>query len=329
MLTALRTNAWAGMALALAGLILAPVLVVISRITHDSEGVWQHLAETVLADYVLNTVLLAGGVGLGATVIGVGTAWLVTMHRFPGRRIMTWALLLPLAMPTYLMAYTYTDLFQFSGSFRTAVRASWGSDAWVPEIRSMGGAIVTFSLVLYPYVFLVVRAAFLSQSLCVLEVSRTLGRGPWQTFWTIALPLARPAMAAGASLVLMETLAEYGAVDYFAVDTFTTGIYRAWTSLGSPEAAAQLAAALVLVVLVALSLERFARGQARYDPTTNGMRARCESRLPGLRSAAALAACALPVCLGFLLPGGVLVRLALNAENSLGVAGLLSLTGNT
>lgn len=313
----------------LAGLLAAPVLVVLSRVARDSDGVWEHLLETVLADYLANTVLLVVGVGLGATVIGVGAAWLVTMCSFPGRRVMTWALLLPLAMPTYLMAYTYTDLLQFSGPVRTALRGSFLGDGWFPEVRSLGGAIATFSLVLYPYVYLLVRAAFLSQSLCVLEVSRTLGHGPWRTFWTVALPLARPATAAGASLVLMETVAEYGAVDYFAVDTFTTGIYRTWTSLASPEAAAQLAAALVAVVFVLLTLERFARGRSRYDPTTNRQRAPRPPRLTGWRSAAALTACALPVTLGFLVPAGALIRLALGAKHSLGASGLLELTGNT
>ena len=183
----------------LAGLLAAPGRVVLSRVARDSDGVWEHLLETVLADYIANTVLLVVGVGLGATVIGVGAAWLVTMFSFPGRRVMTWALLLPLAMPTYLMAYTYTDLLQFSGPVRTALRGSFLGDGWFPEVRSLGGAIATFSLVLYPYVYLLVRAAFLSQSLCVLEVSRTLGHGPWRTFWTVALPLARPATAATSS----------------------------------------------------------------------------------------------------------------------------------
>ncbi|MEM9380045.1 MAG: iron ABC transporter permease [Planctomycetota bacterium] len=313
----------------LAGLLSAPVLVVLSRVTRDSDGVWEHLAETVLTDYLTNTFVLVLGVGCGATAIGVGTAWLVTMLRFPGRRLMTWALLLPLAMPTYLMAYTYTDLLQFSGPVRTALRETALGDRWFPEVRSLGGAIATFSLVLYPYVYLLVRAAFLSQSHGVLEVSRTLGRGPWRTFWTVALPLARPATAAGASLVLMETVAEYGAVDHFAVDTFTTGIYRTWTSLASPEAAAQLASALVLVVFVLLTLERTARGRARYAPTTSRQRPPRPPRVTGWRGVAALIACATPVTLGFLVPAGALIRLALGAEHARGASSLAELTGNT
>ncbi|MEM7308766.1 MAG: iron ABC transporter permease [Planctomycetota bacterium] len=304
----------------------------LARVTAESEGVWEHLVETVLADYLLNTLGLLVGVLVGTTVIGVAAAWIVTMYTFPGRRVLSWMLLLPLAMPTYLMAYTYTDLLQFSGPVQTWLRESCGwsrGDYWFPEIRSLGGAVATFSLVLYPYVYMLARVAFLEQSQCVLEVSRTLGRGPWRSFFSVALPLARPGIAAGASLALMETLAEYGAVDYFAVDTFTTGIYRTWTALASPEAASQLAAVLVLFVLVLLSLERLGRGKARYDPTTNRHRAARSPRLAGWRGAAAATACAVPVIGGFGLPAAVLFRLARGADHTLGSNDVLTLVRNT
>ncbi|MEM6671928.1 MAG: iron ABC transporter permease [Planctomycetota bacterium] len=328
----MRSTYWPALALGLAGVLSLPVLVVLSRVTADSEGVWQHLAATVLPEYVKNSALLLVGVGGGVTAIGVGCAWLVTMYTFPGRRWLTWALLLPLAMPTYLMAYTYTDLLQYSGPVQTTLRDAFGwrrGDYWFPEIRSVSGAVVIFSLALFPYVYLLVRAAFLSQSQTVLEVSRTLGRGPVRTFWTVALPLARPAIAAGTSLALMETLAEYGAVDYFAVDTFTTGIYRTWTSLASPEAAAQLASVLVLVVLVLLVFERLARGRARYDASARDVRPVRPIELTGLRGIAASAICAAPILGGFLVPAGVLARLALGRSHTARVPDLLSVTSNT
>ena len=188
------------------------------------------------------------GVGTGVLIIGVGTAWLVTMCRFPGRRTMEWALLVPMAVPAYVIAYTYTGLFEFAGPVQTALREASGwtrQDYWFPEIRSLGGAITMMTLVFYPYVYLLTRAAFLEQSVCVLEVSRTLGCGPWRSFFTVALPLARPGIVAGLTLALMETLNDFGTVQYFAVDTFTTGIYRTWLGMGEAAAAAQLAAVLI------------------------------------------------------------------------------------
>ncbi|HZH29080.1 MAG TPA: iron ABC transporter permease [Azospirillaceae bacterium] len=299
--------------LVVAALVALPVLVVGSNVLRSSDGVWAHLAATVLSRYVVNTAVLALGVGLGTFVVGVGTAWLVTMCRFPGRRAMEWALLLPMAVPAYVMAYAYTDLLQFPGPLQSWIRAATGwsrRDYWFPEIRSMGGAVAMLTLVLYPYVYLLARAAFLEQSVCVLEVSRTLGRGPWSTFARVALPLARPAVVAGLALVTMETLAEFGTVQYFAVDTFTTGIYRTWFGMGSPTAAAQLAASLMLFVLVVLVLERATRGQARFHHTTGRYRTLPRYPLRGGRAAVALVACLLPLVLGFLLPVGILARLA-------------------
>jgi iron(III) transport system permease protein len=185
------------------------------------------------------------GVAVGTLIGGVGTAWLTSMCRFPGRGLFEWALLLPMAMPAYIIAYTYTGMLDFAGPVQTLLRdlTGWGyGDYWFPRVRSLPGAALMLSLVLYPYVYLLTRAAFLSQSLCVLDVSRTLGNGPWRTFFTVALPLARPAIVAGLSLALMETLADYGTVQYFGVSTFTTGIFRTWFGLGSTAAAAQLAA---------------------------------------------------------------------------------------
>ncbi|MFG0315785.1 MAG: ABC transporter permease [Planctomycetota bacterium JB042] len=323
---------WSVAALLIAASVALPVALVVAHVGADSEGIWPHLVDTVLAEYVVNSALLLVGVGVGTAAVGVTTAWLVTMCSFPGRRVWTWALLLPLAMPTYLMAYTYTDLLQFSGAVQSALRDGFGwgrGDYWFPEIRSVGGAIVTFSLVLYPYVYLLARAAFLEQSLCVLEVGRTLGRGPWRSFLSIALPLARPAVAAGVALAMMETLGDYGAVDHFAVNTFTTGIYRSWTALASPEAAAKLAGLMVLLVGAILAFERVARGRARYHHTTGRRRPLRPIPLRGVRGVAATIACAVPVLLGFAVPTGVLLHLAIDRGGAARGGELARLAGNS
>ena len=246
-----------------------PILVVLASVLADSEGVFGHLASTVLPGYVANTVVLALGVAVGTCLLGVGSAWLVTMCRFPGQGVLWWALLLPLAIPTYLSAYAYSDLLQFSGPVQTSLREAFGwsrADYWFPQVRSLGGAIVIFSFCLYPYVYLTARTAFLEQSVCALEVGRTLGGGAWAGFRRIALPLARPSIVAGISLALMETLAEFGAVDYLAVDTFATGIFRTWMSRGSLTAAAQLSACLLGFVALLVVVERAARRRAPLLP---------------------------------------------------------------
>lgn len=313
-------NGWTLSVLLIAALVALPVLIVGSRVLVSSNGVWSHLASTVLGTYIANTLWLAGGVGLGVTIIGVGTAWLVTMCRFPGQRWLEWALLLPMAMPAYVMAYTYTDLLQFVGPVQTTLRDLFGwrrADYWFPEIRSLGGAITVLSFVLYPYVYLLARAAFLEQSVCVLEVARTLGAGPWRSFARVALPLARPAVAAGLALAMMEVLADFGTVQYFAVDTFTTGIYRTWFALGEPVAAAQLASVLLMFVLVLVVLERRSRGKARYFHSTGRYRALPSYHLQGLRAAGAWIACVLPLLVGFIIPVAVLTRLAVDGGDHL------------
>ncbi|NBB82535.1 MAG: ABC transporter permease subunit [Alphaproteobacteria bacterium] len=295
-------------------LISLPVLVVFSRIFADTGGIWSHLASTVLPDYVLNTVLLMLGAGTIATTIGVATAWLVTMTRFPGVRFFEWALLLPLAVPAYVMAYVYTDLLSFAGPVQGALRDLMGweyGDYWFPRIRTLPGAALMLGLVLYPYVYLLSRAAFIEQSICALEVSRTLGRGPWRSFFGVALPLARPAIVAGTALVLMEVIADYGTVEYFGVPTFTTGIFRTWFGLGQPDAAAQLAAVLLIFVAVLIAMERISRGHRRFHHTSRRYQQILPRRLTGGRAAAAVAACAVPLTLGFAVPAGDLAHLAI------------------
>ncbi|WP_291992975.1 iron ABC transporter permease [Candidatus Accumulibacter sp. ACC003] len=302
-------------AAAVAALVSLPVVSVLANIFSGGTGAtWSHLAATVLPEYVANTLVLCLSVGLGVIVVGVATAWLTSMHDFPGRRFFEWALVLPLAMPAYVLAYVYTDFLQFVGPLQSLLRESFGwskGDYWFPEVRSLGGAVSMFIFVLYPYVYLLTRTAFLERASGMLEASRTLGLGPWRSFFRVSLPLARPAVAAGTALALMETLADYGTVSYFAVQTFTTGIYRAWFSLGDRIAAAQLAAALLLFVMLLLLIERSSRKRSRFHDTTGRHRQRTGQLLPGWRGWLASALCALPLSIGFVLPAYLLLRLAL------------------
>ena len=292
-----------------AGAVSVPVLVVAAHLFLPAGDVWPHLVDTVLAGYVANTAWLLIGVGIGTLVIGTGTAWLCAMYRFPGRGVLEWALLLPLALPTYAIAYAWAGMLDYAGPVQSGLRAWFGwtrHDYVFPEIRSLGGAAAVMALVLYPYVYLLARAAFLGQSAAALEVGRTLGRGAWAGFLRIAVPLARPALAGGVALALMEALSDFGTVDYYGVDTFTTGIYRTWFAHGDSAAAAQLSAVLLGVVAILLIGEQWSRGGARYHPTTARAEPPAPRRLRGARAALALAACSAPVMFGFLVPAGQL-----------------------
>ncbi|HNH36219.1 MAG TPA: iron ABC transporter permease [Rhodocyclaceae bacterium] len=307
-------------AVSVAILVATPVLAVAANLLAAGTGdTWAHLASTVLGEYVANSLLLCLGVGVGAAAVGTGAAWLVAMHDFPGKRVFEWALLLPLAMPAYVLAYVYTDLLQFVGPVQTGLRDTFGwrrEDYWFPDVRSLPGAIALFVCALYPYVYLIVRTAFLERASGMLEAARALGLSPWRAFWRVSVPLARPAIAAGVALALMETLADYGTVAYFAVPTFTTGIYRAWFSLGDRTAAAQLAALLLGFVLLLLVTERLSRGRARYHDTTGRRRPMAGRHLHGIRAFAAWLGCLAPLAVGFLIPGALLLRLAVGERES-------------
>jgi len=301
---------WTVLVVGLAMLLALPVLTVFLTALQPPGEVWRHLADTVLADYVLNSVTLMIGVGVGTLLIGVPTAWLTATCEFPGRRGFEWALLLPMAIPAYIIAYTYTGLLDFAGPVQTFLRLTFGwtrQDYAFPEIRSLPGAILMLALVLYPYLYLLAQAAFLEQSAAVLEVSRSLGAGSWRRFLTITLPLARPSLIAGMSLVQMEALADYGTVQYFGVSTFTTGIFRVWFGMNDATAAAQLAALLLLFVLTLLVLERLSRRQARFHHTGQRTQRPPRLRLSGWRRWLATGACLLPLLLGFLIPAGQLI----------------------
>ena len=291
-----------------------PVVAVLLFALGDSDDIWTHLIQTSLFGYIETTMWLMLGVGVIVFVTGVSTAWVVTMCRFPGRKVFEWLLLLPLAIPAYVIAYAYTDFLEFAGPLQRFLRTTFGwesmQDYWFPNIRSLGGAIMMMGLVLYPYVYLLARSAFLEQSVNVLEASRTLGRGPWRTFSTVSLPAARPAIAVGVSLALMETLNDYGTVDFFAVYTMTAGLVDVWLGMGSLAGGAQIATTILVFVVLLIVLERMSRRhQKLYQQASSRYKPLPAYSLKGLRAGAAVTVCVLPVLAGFLIPVLVLARL--------------------
>lgn len=292
---------------------------------------WTHLFDTVIAEYAWTTALLGGGVAIGVILLGVGAAWLVANYRFPGHGWLQWALILPLAMPAYVIAYAYTDWLQFSGPVQSWLRALTGWSAgeyWFPDARSLPAAMALFAFVLYPYVYLLVRAALIEQSASAIEAARLMGLGPFAAFVRVALPLARPAIAAGVALALMETLADFGAVSYFGVQTLTAGIFRAWQSFGDRGAAAQIAMLLLIFVAVVIAIERSGRGRARFQVAATPRRL-MPATLTGWRALAASALCAVPFALGFAIPAMLLARLAMQSEVSALGGRLMGVLANT
>jgi len=295
----------------LAVIVSAPLISIIILAFGPTDGLWPHLIEHVLPRSSWSTVQLMAGVGALTISIGVVSAWLVTMCTFPGRRMLEWMLLCPLAVPTYIVAYAYADVLDVTGPVQTVVRTMFGftsaRDYWFPEIRSLGGAIFVMGFVLYPYVYLTTRAMFLMQSACLLDVSRTLGAGPLRVFFKVAVPLARPAIAIGATLVLMETLNDIGAVEFLGVRTLTFSVYDTWLNRGSLTGATQIAVVLLIIVIGLIWLERHARRHQRFHLTTSRYRALPSYQLIGWRAGLAAIACALPMLIGFVVPATVLI----------------------
>ena len=326
-----RIGALGWVSVAVASLMLLPIAAVVSSVFRAGDGAWAHLVATVLGAYIGNTLLLLLGVAAGVMSIGMLSAWLVTAYRFPGRGVLEWALMLPLAMPAYVMAYAYTDWLQFTGPVQTWLRAATGwraQDYWFPEIRSIWGAAAMLSFALYPYVYLIARAAFLDLSRSALEAGRLAGYSAWGTFFRVAIPLSRPAIAAGVGLALMEALADYGTVSYFELEVFTTGIFKTWFSLGDGVAAAQLATCLLGFVVVVLAIERTSRRRAVYYSASPGKPAP-PTPLRGMAAATAFFACAAPLLFGFVLPAGILISLvAANPDAELGTR-LFEWVGNS
>ncbi|MTI45763.1 iron ABC transporter permease [Roseibium hamelinense] len=280
----------------------------------------RHLADTVLMRYTITTVQLVVLVAVMTTVIGVGAAWLVTMTRFPGVRVFEVALALPFAFPAYVMAYAYTDFLDHPGAVQTALRdlTGWGPrDYWFPEVRSTGGAALMLALVLYPYVYLLARAAFMQESATATLAARSMGRNAWGAFWSVSLPMARPAIAGGVLLAVMETIADFGTVSYFGVQTFATGIYTSWFSLADRGGAAQLALCLLVFALFLAVLERVQRGKAQNHDAGKRFERCPPVPLKGWARFGAILFCAAPVLFGFVLPLVLLFTMGLRSEQDL------------
>ncbi|MEM1374189.1 MAG: iron ABC transporter permease [Pseudomonadota bacterium] len=309
-----------GTAFGFAALCLLPLLAVVLAALLGDIATVRQLARTVLLQYAGTTLALVALVGAGTALIGTACAWLVTMTQFRGRRWLEIALALPFAFPAYVMAYAYTDILDHPGIVQTTLRdiTGWGPrDYWFPEIRSLGGAALMLTLVLYPYVYLLARAAFLQQSATAYLAARSLGQTAWGAFRTTSLPLARPAIVGGMLLAIMETIADYGTVAFFGVQTFSNGIYRAWVGMFDRGAAAQLALCLLAFALFLALLERAQRGRARHYNTGNRQEMLTRIPLSGWRGRMATLACLLPVILGFVLPVIILGLMATRSEQDL------------
>ena len=302
-------NPWRLGTLFLVSIFLLPVVAISVTASGDSDGLWVHLSNTVLPRYVGNTLLLMVGVGFTTLFFGVTTAWIVVRYDFPGRRIFQWALLLPATIPAYLIAYTYTDFLEYAGPLQALARDlfGWNSarDYWFPEIRSMGGAIFVMGAVLYPYVYVITRTAYLLTPVSLFEIGRISG---CNIFWGVAFPLARPAVVAGLALVMMETISDFGTVEYFSIETLTLGIFNVWLGMNNLTAASQIAAFSFLFVIALVLLEQIARARRGYMNTT----LRSESLAPqsvsfGQGSLLALV-CSIPIILGFVIPVGILLN---------------------
>jgi iron(III) transport system permease protein len=294
--------------LLLVGVLMLPVLaVVLSWLQFDASAfsILREMLQTVLPDYAWTSLVLCVCVAVGVTAVGMATASAVTLFDFAGRRIFEWALLLPLAMPAYVLAYAYTDFLQFSGPLQSWMRASFGLQGrLLPEVRSLGGAVLVFTVALYPYVYLLARTALSERAVHLMEAARLLGAPLSRRITQVALPLARPAVAAGVALALMETLADFGVSSYFGIQTFTAGIYKAWLSMDNHVAAAQLATVLLIVVAALMQIEHSAQKRMRFSSSRGG-RSGADAApvvLRGPRAAAAWLVCALPILLGFVLP---------------------------
>ncbi|MEH7829518.1 ABC transporter permease [Gemmobacter denitrificans] len=308
-------DGWTVAAALIGIVVLAPLTSVLWIALNPTENIWPHLMATVLPRYLVATLGLMGGVAVLSVLFGTGAAWLVTMYRFPGARFLGQGLLWPLAIPAYVGAYALVDFFDYSGALQVALRAMTGwqsaADYWFPEIRSPGAAAVVLAAALYPYVYLLARAAFREQSGGQYEVARALGAGPWAVFWRVGLPLARPAIATGVALAMMETVADFGTVAHFGVQTLTTGIFTTWLTAGNAGGAAQIALVSMTLILLLLGLERAGRRGARFHGSARQARPIAPQRLRGWRAGLALVFCALPFAIGFVLPVAVMLAHAL------------------
>ncbi|MFN3555888.1 MAG: ABC transporter permease [Bacteroidales bacterium] len=303
-------SGWVWAALIAALLISLPLIIVFSNIFTEGGPTWQHIMYSLLPTYLINTTWLLLGVAALTFIMGVSTAWLVSMYKFPGRRFFSWALVLPISLPAYIGGFTWAGILDYTSPVYVFARNHLGihtGQSLFFDVLSLPGAVFIFSLALYPYVFLITRAYFNRQSSALFEVAASLGKKPGQIFFQVALPLARPAIVAGISLALMEVLNDYGLVRYFGVETFTTGIFTAWFAFSHPQSALKLSAYLMIFVLALILLERFQRGQMRYDTLGSSYRPVKPTTLKSFHGLAAWIWCMIPLMLGFLIPVGMLL----------------------
>ncbi|WP_375690974.1 ABC transporter permease [Pseudooceanicola sp. LIPI14-2-Ac024] len=313
-------SGWSVGAALIAAVVVAPILSVIviafSPLVTGGENIWPHLVSTTLPRYLRNTLWLMAGVGVLTCAMGTGAAWIVSRYRFPFDRWLAYLLLLPLAIPAYVGAYALVDFLEYAGPVQTGLRQLFGwqtaRDYWFPEIRSLPAAIFVLSAALYPYVYLLARAAFREQAGAGDEVAMSLGVGALGRFWRVGLPLARPAIAAGVAVVMMETVNDFGTVDYFAVQTLTTGIFSTWLESNNAAGAAQIACVILTLVVVLVLLEKASRRRSKHYLTARGHRPVTRTQLSRGRGWLACALCSLPVLIGFVLPGGVILGHALD-----------------
>lgn len=328
-----QSAVWLIGAFVIAMMVAAPIIAVAYLAFFPTENIWPHLASTMLPRYVKNTAVLMLGVGVGVTLLGVSSAWVVTMCKLPGKRFFEWAMLLPMAVPAYIVAYVYTDLLEYAGPVQRLLRDIFGwssaADYWFPDIRTKGGAILVLSLTLYPYVYMLARAAFLAQSICVIEAARVLGRSAWSSFVTVALPLARPAIVVGVVIALMETLNDFGTIDFFAVHTLTAGVFNVWLGMGNAGGAAQIALTMLAVVIALLVIERYSRRRQRFHDTTNRYQELPGYDLGPMAKTGALAICILPIVLGFVVPSLVLIYYSVGYFDQSWTADFFEFAGNS
>ncbi|MBT9290681.1 ABC transporter permease [Prosthecodimorpha staleyi] len=328
-----RVAVWIVAVLAALPLVVLALVAIFPVEADEGTSPWLHLIGTVLPGATVTTFLLMAGIGCLTAAIGVTTAWIVATCRFPGRGFLEWALLLPLAIPTYIVAYAHVEVLDFTGPVQSAIRWLFGfksaKDYWFPNPRSLPSAIFVMSLVLYPYVYMTTRAMFALQSAATIDVARTLGAGPWRVFFRVALPLARPALAVGVTLSLMECLNDIGAVEYLGVKTLTFSVYDTWLNRGSLSGAAQIACLMLAVVFLLVWAERHARRHQRFSHAASRNRPMAGYRLSGSHAALAFAACALPVLLGFVVPVSVLADYASRRLEVLTDPGLIRAARNS
>ena len=302
-------NVWSITVGIIALFIIAPVAAIFYSAFLGDTSLWPHLFSTVLPRYTYNTVILMIGVGVLTLIFGVSSAWVVTRYNFPFKFLFEWALLLPAAVPAYIIAYTYTDIFEYAGPFQEMLRHIFGwsnaNDYWFPNIRSMGGAILVMSSVLYPYVYLLTRASFLTIPVSFYQTSQIHGRN---TFWLVALPLARPGIVAGLALVLMETISDFGTVDYFALETLTLGVFNVWMGMNSLSGAAQISSVLFILVVILLTMEYLARRKQRFHEKSSGQNNLEEEDISNFKKFFCFIICFVPIFLGFIIPVSVLLN---------------------